>query len=73
MDYKERMKTEYAELKDRYTKLHKMLVKYEAGTLDFELSCPAELLYKQKAAMGEYLRCLEIRAEIEKVDLNSVR
>ena len=69
MDHKDRMKKEYTELKERYTKLHKMLVKYEAGTLDFELSCPAELLYKQKAAMGEYLCCLEIRAEIEKVEL----
>lgn len=69
MDYKDRMKTEYAELKERYTKLHKMLVKYEAGTLDFELAAPAELLYKQKAAMGEYLRCLEIRAEYEGIEL----
>ena len=69
MDYKDRMKTEYAELKERYTKLHKMIVRYEAGTLDFTPDCPIELLKRQKAAMGEYLNCLEIRAEIEKVEL----
>ena len=69
MDYRERMKAEYTELKDRYNKLHKILVKYEAGTLDFGLDCPPELLYRQKKAMEEYLFCLEIRAEIEHVDL----
>lgn len=68
-DYKERMKKEYRQLKDRYNKLHKMLVKYEAGTLDFTPSCSLELLKEQKAAMGNYLRCLEVRAEIEGVAL----
>lgn len=68
-DYKERMKKEYWQLKDRYNKLHQMLVKYEAGTLDFTPTCSLELLKEQKAAMGNYLRCLEIRAEIEGVKL----
>jgi hypothetical protein len=68
-DYKERMKKEYWQLKERYEKLHKMCVKYEAGTLDFTPTCTLELLKEQKAAMGNYLRCLEIRAEIEKVNL----
>lgn len=68
-DYKERMKKEYWQLKDRYNKLHKMVTKYEAGTLDFEPTCSLELLTKQKAAMGNYLHCLEVRAEIEGVEL----
>ena len=68
-DYKERMKKEYWQLKDRYNKLHQMLVKHEAGTLDFTPTCSLELLKEQKAAMGNYLRCLEIRAEIEGVKL----
>lgn len=68
-DYKERMKEEYHQLKDRYTKLHRMVTKYEAGTLDFTPSCSLDLLKAQKKAMGEYLHCLEIRAEIEKVAL----
>lgn len=68
-DWKERMKAEYHQLKDRYNKLHSMVVKYEAGTLDFTPNCPLELLKEQKAAMGKYLYVLEVRAEIENVDL----
>ena len=68
-DYKERMKKEYWQLKDRYEKLHKMCIKYEAGTLDFTPTCSLDLLKKQKAAMGQYLNCLEIRAEVENVKL----
>ena len=68
-DYKERFKAEYYQTKIRYEKLHNMCVKYEAGTLDFEPTCSLELLKKQKAAMGQYLNCLEIRAEIEGVAL----
>ena len=68
-DYKERFKAEYYQTKIRYDKLHKMLVKYEAKTLDFELSCPPEILEKQACYMGNYLRTLEVRAEIEKIDL----
>ena len=67
--YKDRMREEYWFVKNKYDKLHKMLVKYEAGTLDFEPTCPIGLLYEQKHAMGEYLHCLEIRAEIEDVAL----
>ena len=66
-DYKERFKAEYYQTKIRYEKLHKMCVKYEAGTLNFTPSCSLALLKEQKAAMGNYLRCLEIRAEIEGV------
>lgn len=69
-DYKERFKAEYLQTKIRYDKLHKMTVKYEAGTLNFEPSCPLEILKEQKSYMGNYLRMLEIRAEIEKIDLN---
>lgn len=69
-DYKERFKSEYLQTKIRYEKLHKMTVKYEAGTLNFEPSCPLEILKEQKSYMGNYLRMLEIRAEIEKIDLN---
>lgn len=47
-----------------------MIVKCDARTLDFELSCDIEMHRKQAKAMGEYLYCLEVRAEIEKIDLN---
>nr|DAR11441.1 MAG TPA: hypothetical protein [Caudoviricetes sp.] len=68
-EWQTRFRIEYSELKERYTKLHKMLVKYDAGTLEFKPTCSIELLRKQKATMGEYLNILEIRAEIEKVTL----
>ena len=49
--------------------VHKMLVKWDAGTLDFEPTCPKPLLLEQERYMREYIRCLETRAEIEAVDL----
>lgn len=68
-DYKERFKAEYYQTKIRYDKLHKMLVKYEAKTLKFEPTCPVEILQDQAYYMGNYLKSLEIRAEIEKIEL----
>jgi len=68
-DYKERFKAEYYQTKIRYEKLHKMCVKYEAGTLNFTPTCSLELLKEQKSNMGRYLHCLEIRAEIEGIEL----
>lgn len=68
-DYNDRFKAEYLQTKIRYDKLHKMLVKRAAGTLDFEPKCSVALLTEQKRYMGEYLRVLETRAEIEGIDL----
>ncbi len=69
-DYKERFKAEYYQAKIRYDKLDKMTVKYEAGTLEFTPSCSLEILKEQKKYMGNYIRMLRIRAEIEKIELN---
>lgn len=68
-NYKERFLAEYVQTKIRYKKLHAMCIKYEAGTLDFTPDCPLELLKEQKSYMGNYLRVLEVRAEIEKIKL----
>lgn len=68
-DYKDRFKAEYQQVKIRHEKLHKMLVKWDAGTLDFEPTCSKALLMEQERYMREYIRCLETRAEIECVDL----
>lgn len=67
--WQERMKCEYHETKERYEKLHRAVTKYEAGTLNFTQKCSIDLLKQQKRHMGEYLHDLEIRAEIEGVDL----
>ena len=68
-DFKDRFKAEYYQTKIRYEKLHTMIVKYEAGTLNFELKCSIELLKEQSAVMGEYLYMLEVRAQIENIKL----
>ena len=68
-DYKERFRAEYWQLKIRYNKLHAMVVKYEAGTLQFTPSCSLDLLKHQKSLMGQLLYDLEVRAEIEHINL----
>lgn len=68
-DYKDRMKAEYWQNKIRYQKLHNFIVKYEAGTLNFEPSCSLALLKSQASNMGQYLYALEVRAEIEHIEL----
>lgn len=67
-DYKERFKAEYIQTRIRYEKLHDMIVRYDAGTLDFKPSCPLAILKDQAAAMGRYLYCLEVRAQMEGID-----
>lgn len=68
-DYKLGILNEYKELKNKYDKLHNMLVKYDAGKFDFGPSCPIDLLRKQASVMGEYLYILETLAEIEDVPI----
>lgn len=68
-DYKERFKAEYLQTKIRYNKLHSMLVKWDAKTLNFTPTCPKTLYLEQKRHMGEYLRTLEVRAELEGISL----
>ena len=68
-DYKERFRAEYMQTKYRYDRLHDMVVRYEAGTLDFKPTCSIELLKQQKSAMGQYLYSLEVRAQVENIQL----
>ena len=68
-DYKERFKAEYNQLKIRLEKLHSFCVKYDAGTLDFEPTCPIHVLSTQGEHMRDYLTTLEVMAEIENIEL----
>lgn len=68
-DYKERFKAEYYQTEIRYNKLHEMIVRYEANTLNFEPKCSIDILKKQASYMGDYLYMLEVRAEIEGIEL----
>ena len=67
-DHRQRAAAEYLFVKDKYEKLHRMIVKREAGKLDFEPDCPMEQWKAQAAAMGAYLFQLEIKAEYEEYD-----
>ena len=68
-DYKERFKGEYYQVKARYERLRKMVVRYQAGTLNFEPKCDLEVLKSQLSAMRDYIYILEVRAQIEGVEL----
>ena len=67
--YKERMINEYNELIDRIDKLSTIIVKAENRKLEFELSCPLELLKVQLNVMKQYRDILIQRATIEHVEL----
>ena len=69
VDYKERFKAEYLQLKIRMTGLINMLKKYKAGTLTFKPSCSYDLLNGQLKSMEMYAKYLEERAEIENIEL----
>ena len=62
VDYKERFKAEYLQLKIRMTGLSNMLKKYKAGTLTFKPSCSYDLLNGQLKSMEMYAKYLEERA-----------
>lgn len=78
-DYKERLKAEYYQTKERYERLKKFNTKIEAwertpSTKQIFKSqpkhdCPYDLLREQQKIMGEYLHILEVRAVMEKIEL----
>jgi len=68
-NYQDRFKAEYYQTKIRYDRLHNVVVKIDAGTLDFEPACDVAILKDQLAHMGGYLYILEVRAQIEGIEL----
>ena len=71
-NYKARFAAEYWQTKIRYDKLHDIITSYDAGTLNFELTCNISNLRAQARCMGQYLYELEVRAKIEDIDLNAL-
>ena len=69
VDYKDRFKAEYWQVRIRLEKLRKMIAKYQAGTLGFTPACSLELLKEQVEPMQNYLDVLEVRAQIEEIEL----
>lgn len=68
-DYKDRFKAEYWQVRIRLGKLRKMIAKYQAGTLGFTPACSLEVLKAQVEPMQNYLDVLEVRAQIEEIEL----
>ena len=68
-DYKERFLGEYWQTKIRYDKLKAMCRKWDNGELDFEPTCDMAVYGSQLIAMYDYLKILELRAEIEGIEL----
>ena len=68
-DFKDRVVAEYQQTRIRYDRLHKMIVKYEAGKLPFTPVTQLEVLKKQASHMGQYLYILELRAQLENIEL----
>lgn len=71
-DFKDRAKAEYHQLAIRCEKLEAMCQKYEAGELGFTPNCSLELLKRQLGYMQNYKDILEVRAEIEEIDLQDL-
>ena len=69
-DYKERFRAEYWQTYIRWRELYELLCNWDKGKLDFEPTCPRELLRKQFLVMDSYLSRLGERASIEHIDLN---
>ena len=70
-DYKERLKAEYLQTKIRHEKLQRMLGKWDM--LNFVPLCPKYVLSWQLRVMKGYLEILEERADIEGIELPSVK
>lgn len=75
MDWKERLKEEYAQLKERYEKLKAHNIKLEvkanlAETTPLKEECYSNrLLARQQDIMEDYLKTLELRAELAGIEL----
>ena len=68
-DYNERFKAEFLQLQIRIDKLERMLKGYREGTLNFKPKCSYELLHKQLVFMKAYMEALNVRADIEHIEL----
>lgn len=68
-NYQERFKAEYWQLRHRIIGLVTMLSDWDYGQLDFEPTCPKDLLEDQLESMISYQTILEERAKLENIFL----
>ena len=72
-DYKQRFIAEYAQVVIRANKLSDVINRYFNDTLDFKLECDIWLLVEQYMVMKHYIEILQKRAEIENIDLTTIK
>lgn len=69
LDYKDRFRAEYAQLKIREINLKKMLNDWDNNLLNFVPPAPRYVYDSQLEAMHYYASMLEIRAMVEDIGL----
>ncbi|MGL5460791.1 MAG: crAss001_48 related protein [Cetobacterium sp.] len=72
-DYKDRFIAEYMQLMIRIKGLSTMVDKMKNNELDFKPKCTLALLTIQLTSMRDYKYYLELRAEVENIDLGGIR
>lgn len=70
-DYKDRFVAEYYQTKIRYDKLRHLITQVAAGTAKITPKCSLQILETQLGDMDQYLADLEVRAQIEDIDLQA--
>lgn len=70
VDYKERFKAEYYQLKIRINGLKNMLDKWDNGKLDFTPTCSKDIYNDQIEYMTNYMTVLANRAYLEGINLD---
>lgn len=68
-DYKDRFVAEYQQLTIRADRLSVMILKAENGQLDFVPTTPLWMLKQQLNMMEGYKVCLELRAQLEGIEI----
>lgn len=71
-EYQDRFKAEYYQLYQRFMKLRRMLMKWDAHELDFVPDCPRGIYDMQLEFMYKYLAILEMRAKVEGIEVEPV-
>ena len=69
IDFKDRVRAEYYQLKIRHEGLAGMLKGYKEGTLGFTPKCDYDLLHTKLVYMEGYMNVLEEQAKIEGIEL----
>lgn len=71
VDYKDRFKAEYYQLKVRVCGLSNMINDWDNEKLTFEPTCPRSTYDLQIRAMRDYMAILEMRAVMEHIELDT--